>query len=162
MSHSDAAQCAVHLRRAVSQLARRLRPNLRHAGLSAAKLSVVGQLYRAGPMTPTALAAYEGIKIQSLTRLLAELEADGWLVRTTDACDGRKSLMSLTQAGTRRLIDAVQEGDASLTRIIATTLSEDERALLRQACSLLERIGDTVGELAPAQTDPASGPGQGE
>jgi DNA-binding MarR family transcriptional regulator len=54
---------------------------LRRDGISVAKLSVIAHIKRVGSVTPSALAAHEGVKIQSLTRLLAELEADGWLMR---------------------------------------------------------------------------------
>ncbi|MBW8832616.1 MAG: MarR family transcriptional regulator [Burkholderiales bacterium] len=147
-SAPDAAQCAIQLRHAVFMLARRLRSGLQQDGLSVAKLSVVGRLHRDGAMTPTDLAAQEGVKLQSLTRLLAELEADGWLAREAHASDGRQSLLGLTAQGKRRLGAAVQAGDASLTGVIAASLAADERALLSQACALLERINDAFGTSA--------------
>jgi DNA-binding MarR family transcriptional regulator len=143
----EAAQCAVRLRGAVTLLSRRLRPALQDAGLSGAKLSVVGRLYRAGPMTPTALAQCEGVMPQSLTRLLAELEAEGWLARESDAADGRRSLLRLTRSGARRLITAVQAGEASLAEVIDARLNPPQRALLLEACTLLD---DIAGALDPA------------
>jgi len=141
----DAARCAVQLRRAVLVLARRLRPSLHGDGISAAKLSVIGQLYRAGPMTPTELAAREGVKLPSLTRLVAELEADGWLARKAHASDGRRSLLALTAIGRKRLVAAAQASDAPLADAIAATISVEERRVLLQACTLLERIGEALG-----------------
>ena len=143
----DAAQCAVRVRGAVTLLSRRLRPALQDAGLSAAKLSVIGRLYRAGPMTPTALAQCEGVMPQSLTRLLAELEAEGWLAREADATDGRRSLLRLTRPGARRLITAVHAGEASLAEVIDARLNARQRALLLEACTLLD---DIAGALDPA------------
>lgn len=146
---ADATQCAVHLRRTVSLLARRLRPNLHGDDISVAKLSVLGQVYRAGSITPTALAVQEGVKIQSLTRLLSELESDGWLVRRRHASDGRQSILTLTQEGASHLEAAVQVGEASLSRIIATTLSAEQCAILLQASILLEGIADALGSSTP-------------
>lgn len=146
-SSSDAAQCANRLRGAVTLLSRRLRPALQDAGLSVAKLSVIGRLYRTGPMTPTELAHREGVMPQSLTRLLAELEADGWLARKADAADGRRSLLRLTPSGARRLVTAVQAGEASLAEIIDARLNPRQRALLLEACALLD---DIAGVLDPA------------
>ena len=142
---SETSQCAIHLRRAVWLLSRRLRPNLHRDDISVAKLSVLGQLYRTGSMTPTALAIHEGVKIQSLTRLLAELESDRWLVREADASDRRQSLLTLTPDGAKRLAAAVQAEDASLARIIETTLTSDECAVLLQACILIDGIADALG-----------------
>jgi len=142
---TDAARCAVRLRRAVLVLARRLRPALQRDGISTAKLSVIGQLYRNGPMTPTELATREGVKLPSLTRLVAELEGDGWLVRKADASDGRRSLLGLTALVRKRLVASAQEADAPLAEILATTVSADERLVLLQATALLERIGEAMG-----------------
>ncbi|MGH8821338.1 MAG: MarR family transcriptional regulator [Rhodoferax sp.] len=110
-----------------------------------AKLNVIGQIYRAGSITPTELAAREGVKIQTLTRLLAELEAEGWLTRVPDASDGRQSLLSMTPLGKKRLAGASRASDALLARIIGATLSADERTLLLRACVLLEGLGEAFG-----------------
>jgi len=144
---SDAAQCAVRLRGAVTLLSRRLRPAVQDAGLSVAKLSVIGRLYRAGPLSPTELAQHEGVMPQSLTRLLAELEVEGWLARESDPADGRRSLLRLTRPGARRLVAAVQAGEASLAEVIDARLDPRQRALLMEACALLDDIADA---LAPA------------
>ena len=129
-------------------LARRLRPALQGDGISAAKLSVIGQLYRKGPMTPTELAMREGVKLPSLTRLVAELEGDGWLARKAHASDGRRSLLGLTALGRKRLVASAQAADAPLAEVLATTVSADERLVLLQACALLERIGEAMGDHA--------------
>src|SRR4249919_544070 len=141
---SETTQCAVRLRRAVLMLARRLRPRLQGEGVSTAKLSVIGQLYRAGPMTPTELAAREGVKLPSLTRLVAELESDGWLAREAHASDGRRWLLGLTALGRKRLVAAAQAADAPLADAVAATVSVDDRLVLLQACALLEKISDAL------------------
>lgn len=146
----DAARSASRLRRAVLVLARRLRLAYQGDALSPAKLSVVGQIHREGPMSPTSLAVREGVKLPSLTRMLAELERDGWLARTTDPADARRAVMSLTGAGRRRLIASTEAADAALARILARAVGADELAALDAACALLERIGDAVDE--PAAT----------
>ena len=63
------------------------------------KLSVLSRLGRQGAMSPTELARGEGVRLQSLTRLIAELEAEGWVRRSDDPADGRRSLLALTPAG---------------------------------------------------------------
>jgi DNA-binding MarR family transcriptional regulator len=147
----DSAHCAIRLRGAVTLLTRRLRPALQQGGISVAKLSAIGQLYRAGPSTPTELAAREGVKLQSLTRLLAELEDDGWISRKAHASDGRQSLLSLTRLGSKRLAAAIHAGEASLAKVIEATLGEHERAVLLQACTLIEGISEALA--ADAQED---------
>ena len=118
-----------------------------------AKLSVVGQLLRAGRITPTELAAREGVKIQTLTRLLSELEADGWLRRVPDESDGRQFLLSITPFGKKRLAEAGRSSDASLAKVIEATLRAADIDLLLRACTLLERLDESLGEAlnSPAQ-----------
>jgi DNA-binding MarR family transcriptional regulator len=118
-------------------------------GISMAKLSVIGQINRGGQLSPTELAAREGVKIQSLTRLLAELETEGWVLRVPNKADTRQSLLSLTPSGRKRLTDAAQEKDAALARIIDNTLSASERSVLLRACFLLDVLDDALSHVQP-------------
>jgi hypothetical protein len=53
----SSALCAKTVRRTVSQLARKLRPALSSDGISVAKLSVIGWIYRCGERAIKAMAA---------------------------------------------------------------------------------------------------------
>jgi DNA-binding MarR family transcriptional regulator len=137
----DPAQCASRLRTSVSLLSRQLRSGSAGPdGPSVAKLSVLGQLHRHGPCTPTALAGLERVKLQSLTRLLAELEAEGWIGRAPHPSDGRQWLLSLTAEGVRRLKALMRRREAALAEAIGATLDVGQRALLLQACGLIDDI----------------------
>jgi DNA-binding MarR family transcriptional regulator len=117
-----ADQCAIRLRAAVSGLSRRLRSATADVGLiSPSKLATLAQVHRGGPMTPTELAAREKVKLQSLTRLLAELEAQGLLTREPHASDARQSVLPLTRAGLAQLKAVARSRESSL----ATALSQD-------------------------------------
>ena len=140
----DAKHCAVHLRTAVMHLSRQLRSGMLGDGLSQAMLSALGQLRRGGTMTPTELAQREGVKLQSLTRLLAELESAGWISRKVNAADARQSMLSISPQGTRRLGAAVKGGELSLTQAIETRLNAEDQAVLLCACALLETLGDAM------------------
>jgi len=148
----DPAQCASRLRASVSLLSRQLRSGSAGPdGPSVAKLSVLGQLHRHGPCTPTALAGLERVKLQSLTRLLAELEAEGWIGRAPHPSDGRQWLLSLTAEGVRRLKALMRRREAALAEAIGATLDAGQRALLLQACGLIDGIA------AALDTDPPAG-----
>ncbi|BEP51045.1 MULTISPECIES: MarR family winged helix-turn-helix transcriptional regulator [Variovorax] len=156
LDSADALQCAARLRTAVSQFSRQLRSGpAAPDGPSVAKLSVLGQLHRHGPCTPTALAAHERVKLQSLTRLLAELEAEGWIGRAPHATDGRQWLLSLTPEGLRRLKALMRSREAALARAIGATLGAEQRALLLQACGLLDRIAGALEEGGESSTGAA-------
>jgi DNA-binding MarR family transcriptional regulator len=141
----SAARCAAEIRRTVSHLHRKLRPRLLRDGISMAKLNVIGQINRVGRITPTELAAREGVKVQTLTRLLAELEADGWLSRLPHESDGRQTVLSVTRQGTKRLTEAARASDLALAEIIETTLTAGDRVLLLRACVLLDGLDAALG-----------------
>jgi DNA-binding MarR family transcriptional regulator len=138
----DPALCAACLRSAVSQLARQLR-GATPDGPSVAQLSVLGQLHRQGPSTPTALAALERVRLQSLTRLLATLEAEGWIDRSAHPSDGRQSLLALTPEGRRRLQALMRAREAALAAAIAA-LGAEQQALLMQACGLIDGLAASL------------------
>jgi DNA-binding MarR family transcriptional regulator len=139
-SFPNSRYCAAKVHRTVSQLCRKLRPDLKRDGISMAKLSVIGQIYRAGRITPGEVAAREGVKIQTLTRTLAELESQGWLLREPHKTDGRQSVLTLTSAGKARLAGAAKASDTLLSEVIEATFTPEERLQLASACDLLERL----------------------
>src|SRR4051794_24222076 len=87
------------VRRGTLRLARRLRAERGEPGLSHAKISVLGQVAHREGISPGELAAAERVQPQSLTRVLAELEADGLLQRRPGLADGRQRRLHLTAAG---------------------------------------------------------------
>jgi DNA-binding MarR family transcriptional regulator len=149
---NDPRHCALRLRASVSRLTRELRSTLPPEGISLAKLSVLALLHRLGPLTPSELARRERVKLQSLTRLLAELEADGLVARAPHPADGRQSLLSLTRRAVKALTDDVHRREASLADAVAASLSTAERALLLQACALIDRVAQTVADAAANAT----------
>lgn len=149
-SFDDPVHVAIRLRASVSALSRQLRAQAPMDGLGTARLSVLSHLYHLGTLTPTQLARQERVKLQTLTRLLSELEADGLLLRRRDVTDARSTLLSLTPAGAQVLSDEVRHREASLTTALEMALKPKERALLLNACALIDRVtaasvGATVG-----------------
>jgi len=139
---------AVRLRAALSALMRQLRQSAPPDGIGSARLSAIGALYLRGPMTPTELAAHERVKLQTLTRLLAELEADAWVVRKPDPADGRRSVLSLTALGIRQLTADVQRREASLAAAIGAALTPAQQASLLKACEALDAVTAALGDAA--------------
>lgn len=139
---TEAARCARRLHAAAAALSRQLRQPADRQLLSPARLSVLGQLYRAGALTPSELARREQVRLQTLTRLLAELEGQGCLLRSPHPSDARQSLLSLTPAGRQLLGGAVRGREQALAAAIAHALRPDEAAQLLAACALIERVAD--------------------
>jgi len=129
------------IRRGVVRLNRRLRQERGDGSLSANQLYVLGHLHRVGPATPGEIAVAERQRPQSLTRVFAELEADGLIVRGPGTDDRRQSVLTLTADGRAALQRDMAERDAWLAAALGT-LNETEREVLRLAGALMERIAD--------------------
>ncbi|MHA6762136.1 MarR family winged helix-turn-helix transcriptional regulator [Streptacidiphilus sp. PAMC 29251] len=133
---------AEQLRRGVLRLGWRLRQERPQDALSSNKISVLGHLYRQGPATPGRIAAAQHQQPQSLTRVYAELEADGLIVRSRSEQDRRESVLSLTPAGSAALSQDMAQRDAWLTGALAR-LSETECEVLRLAGRLMDQLAES-------------------
>lgn len=126
------------LRYAVQRLSRRLR---RHAGeeMTAPHLAVLSAVDRHGVMRPGDLARHEQIGKSNMTRLVDRLEADGLVVRSAVAEDGRGMAVSLTDLGRTALREANRQQDAYLEAQLAMLDAADRDAILA-AVPALERL----------------------
>lgn len=133
---SDVAAVA----RGVLRLARRLRTEAAADAPSPAALGLLATLHREGPMPGVALAAAEGLKPQSLTRLLTRLEADQLIARTPDPGDRRNRMIAITREGRLALRAAMRERRRWLAEAIDDRLDAEERATLIAASELILRL----------------------
>jgi DNA-binding MarR family transcriptional regulator len=133
---SDVAAVA----RGVLRLARRLRTEAAADAPSPAALGLLTTLHREGPMPGVALAAAEGLKPQSLTRLLTRLEADQLIARTPDPGDRRNRMIAITREGRLALRAAMREGRRWLAEAIDDRLDAEERVTLIAASELMLRL----------------------
>jgi DNA-binding MarR family transcriptional regulator len=128
------------LTRGVLRLSRRLRLQHGEGGLSS--LSLMNAMHRLGPSPAAALAREEGLQPQSLTRMLASLEARGLIARRADEADRRRILIELTPVGRRALLEQMGRLWNWLAEAMAAGLDADERAVLDRAGPLLERLAE--------------------
>jgi DNA-binding MarR family transcriptional regulator len=94
---------------------------------------------RHGPLTPSEFADRERIKRPTATRLIANMEAEGYVARTPDPVDGRSSLISLTPEGAALLREVRTRKDLFLAERLGR-LSPEDRATLDRAATLLEEL----------------------
>src|SRR5438477_5953943 len=92
-------EIASQVRRGITRLGRRLRAERSSGALSSNKASVLGRLFHSGPITAGEVAGLEHLQPQSLTRVFADLEAEGLIVRRRSDRDGRCWVLDLTDAG---------------------------------------------------------------
>jgi DNA-binding MarR family transcriptional regulator len=132
---------AAALRVSVLRLSRRLRSERdpEHELLSVSQLSVLGVLHRHGARTVGELAALERVQPPSMTRTVSCLEDGGYVVRQRSATDRRRVVVALSDTGAHILAGDRRRRDAWLAQRLRE-LSADERAVLRQAAPILERL----------------------
>ncbi len=135
---------AAELRFSVMRLRRRL-ANERHPDneLSIGQMTVLGALYRTGECTVGQLADHERVRPPSMTRTINCLVEDGCVVRRADADDKRLVLVSITERGKQIVLADRSRRDAWLARRLRE-LTPGERAVLREAAPILERLATTA------------------
>ncbi|WP_433473376.1 MarR family winged helix-turn-helix transcriptional regulator [Spirillospora sp. CA-142024] len=134
-------EAAAEIRHGIMRVSRRMRAARSPEALSGNKLVVLGHLYRNGPASAGELAEAEGQRPQSLTRVFAELEADGLISRARAEQDRRQVVLTITEQGTDALRRDVGERDAWLAGAL-DGLTETERDVLLIAARLMERIAE--------------------
>lgn len=147
MTESDATELTARLQRVLARLGRLLRREVPSA-LGPGALSALSTLSAEGPMRPTDLAAREGVRPPTLTRMLTSLEEGGYVERTNDPADRRASLIAVTPLG-RQTVQETQVARANhLARHLAE-LSPAQRRAIANAVPALEALVDT-GEGRPS------------
>jgi DNA-binding MarR family transcriptional regulator len=142
------------IRRALADFTRRMRSLQPDQEVSASKLSLLGRLVRADrTMTATELAALERLQPQSLTRIIADLEADGLIERKPRESDRRQLDIAITPAGADLIRAHAYVRNAWLADAMEKRLTRAERAILVLAAELLDRMADHEGETVWAHAD---------
>jgi DNA-binding MarR family transcriptional regulator len=129
------------LLRGVLRLGRRLRAERPPGGPSLAAIGVLASLHRLGPQPVARLAAAEGLQAQSLTRLLAGLEAAGCVETRRGPEDRREKRVALTAQGQAVLVAEMRGRRAWLERALAGLGAADRAALLAAAAPLQRLAG---------------------
>ena len=140
-TRSDAG-LATALRISVSRLARRLRVERQAEGLASlsdTQLAALAVLDRHGAMTPGELAEHEKVQPPSMTRVIAVLEERLLVMRAPHLTDRRQVMLTVTEQGRELVSQARRRRDAWLAKRLKE-LSADERAILRAAAPVLEKL----------------------
>ena len=150
ISRSDAG-LASSLRVSVARLHRRLRTeDVVDRHVSVGGLAVLALLYREGERTIGQIAAAERVQPPSMTRTVSCLEEDGYVERHPHPTDGRQVVVRLSPKGEQLLAAERRRRDAWLVCRMRE-LTADERAVLRQAAPILEKLSNASGSAgAPA------------
>jgi DNA-binding MarR family transcriptional regulator len=134
------------LLRSVLSLGRRLRAERPKGGATLAALGILVTLDRLGPMPASRLADAERLQPQSLTRIVADLEARRWISRARSDADRRELLISLTPRGRSVLAADMRARQAWLKKAMAAALTEAERRTLFRASKAMLKLARHAGK----------------
>jgi DNA-binding MarR family transcriptional regulator len=135
------AELAARLRMTLARLSRRVRQHGPHA-LTSSQASTLASVEALGPVRLSDLAAHEGVTAPTQSRLVASLESQGLLRRTSDRLDRRATLLVITAQGRRQLEELRSERSAFLVERLGT-LTADQRAALIAALDALEALAES-------------------
>ncbi len=141
---TDVSEVAGALRVAVGLLVRKLRQPLKEGELTIAESSALGRLERSGPATSSALARLDRISPQSMGVTVAALLERGLVERSRDPEDGRRIVLSITEAGRRTVHDKRGARTEQIAAALRDGFSDDELGQLKAAAALLERLAEKL------------------
>ena len=139
VSRTDAGLAST-LRLSVMRLRRRLVAE-RDPGndLSIGQMAVLGSLNAKDELTVGELAARERVQPPSMTRTVGCLADGGYVERRSSESDRRQVIVAITDKGRRTVKADRARRDEWLAQRLAA-LTPDERAALREAAPILEKI----------------------
>jgi DNA-binding MarR family transcriptional regulator len=136
----DVEQVAAALYVSIGLLRRRLRQLQVEGELTSPETAALSRLDRGGPTTSAALARLEQITPQSMGATLASLEARGLLARAADPEDGRRVILSVTEAGREVLRSRRNARAGQLAQALSAEFTRSELEQLLVATPLIERL----------------------
>jgi DNA-binding MarR family transcriptional regulator len=140
----DVDDVAAALQMSIGLFIRQLRQMQAEGDLSLPEASALKRLDRSGPTSVTELAKSEQISVQSMGTTLAALEARGLVARHPHPSDGRRSVLSITRAGTRALGDKHNARAEQLAKALSAGFSPHELRQLMVASPLIERLAQSL------------------
>jgi DNA-binding MarR family transcriptional regulator len=140
----DVSAVASALQVSIGLFVRRLRHTSVEAELSLPGISALSHLERAGSATTSDLARAGQITPQAMGATLAVLEERGLVERRPDPCDGRRVVMSVTNAGREALTNKRNARTRQLAKALAGRFTQAEVETLRAAAPLIERLGESL------------------
>ena len=139
---NNTSEISHEFRLANGRLARRLRQEKAENELGSGQFSALGVLYLHGPLTLTELSEYERVTPPSMTRTVKCLVDAGLVTRTDSTLDGRKIVLSTTDAAAEIMTETRKRRDAWLVQRVAQ-LSPEQHSVLAAATLIMKELADS-------------------
>ena len=140
----DPVGIAADLRLSIGLLLRRLRQIPTGDELTLSESAALARLDRGGPASAAELARAEQISPQSIGATLGTLQARGLIAKAADPADGRRMILSLTEAGLEVLRHRRNRRTEELARALSAGFTPTELEQLAAAAPLLERLANSI------------------
>lgn len=135
------AELSHDFRMANGRLARRLRQEKAENELTGGQFSALGTLFVEGPLTLSELSEHERVTPPSMNRTVNALVDAGLVKRDGSADDGRKVVLTATDAGLALMRETRKRRDAWLAQRIVK-LSPEQRRVLADAAVIMKELAD--------------------
>jgi len=136
---SSALEVADSMHSAAIHLLRRAGREDVNSGTSGARLSALSVLVFAGPKTISELAGWERVKVPTMSRLVAAMEAEGLVRRTRNGSDARSVVLHPTPKG-RRVLERARELRLTALASLFAGASAAELETVREAAAIVDRL----------------------
>jgi DNA-binding MarR family transcriptional regulator len=141
----DPGGVASALLASLSVLLRRVRQVPTDGGLTMPERTALSHLDRSGPTTSSALAREAQITAQAMGATLGTLRARGLVERRPDPDDGRRVVLTVTDAGRQALKDKRNARAELIARALTSgAFTPAELEQLAAAAALLERLAQNI------------------
>lgn len=129
----------------LSVLVRRVRQVPVDGGLTMPERTALSRLERSGPTTSSALAREVQITAQAMGATLGALRGRGLVERRPDPQDGRRAVLTVTDAGRKALKDKRNARTELIAQALTSgTFTPKELDQLAAAARLLERLAQNI------------------
>jgi DNA-binding MarR family transcriptional regulator len=135
-------EIASALRIVVGRLVRRLRQLHEEGDLTLSELSVLARLDQSGPLPARLVAEQERVTPQAMSQIVGVLEDRTMITRAPDPDDGRRVLLSASEAGRALLAGRRSTKARRLARALESTLTSAEQNQLAAVLPLIDRLAD--------------------
>ena len=140
----DPVEVAAALLVSIGLFTRRLRQSPVQGEITPPEMSALSSLDRAGTATPGALAKAEQITPQAIGQTLSSLAQRGLVERHADPADGRRTVMSLTEAGRQLVRNKRSARSEQLAKSLSEGFTRAELELLTAAAPLITRLAESL------------------
>ncbi len=144
-SKPDPQAVADHIHSAAIHLLRALKGKDKRLGINPAQLSALSVLYFLGPLTISRLAAAEGVKLPTISRLVKDLGRSQLVMRQKAENDARSTYISITPKG-KTLFERGRVNRLMAITTALENLTDENLETLGKAAILMENAAKAVRE----------------